>query len=173
MPIAVRSAKCLPQTRSGTQFCKRRSDLPIARCLWNQRIQSDLTHFRPRASPYQRHGRCPPGGPPPRFTGTEELPDQPFDGYPIGPLRATACNGEREEMRLFTTGTRDSDWIEAVRSLWCKCMHEAAMWPIHGWYRCRTCHRRHPVPWASRNHHLPPPVQRGVWSNHVVPEVPK
>jgi len=140
-------------------------------CRTSDPVRPDA--FQAAGAPYQRHGRCSLGGPPPRFTGTEELPDQPFDGYPIGPLRATGCNGEREEMRLFTTGTRDSDWIEAVRSLWCKCMHEAAMWPIHGWYRCRTCHRRHPVPWASRNHHLPPPVQRGVWSNHVVPEVPK
>jgi hypothetical protein len=28
-------------------------------------------------------------------------------------------------------------------------MHDAAMWPIHGQYQCRTCGRRYAVPWAE------------------------
>ncbi len=29
---------------------------------------------------------------------------------------------------------------------WCILMHHAPMWPIHGYYRCRTCGRRFPFP---------------------------
>jgi hypothetical protein len=32
--------------------------------------------------------------------------------------------------------------------LWCRLMHEASMWPIHGSYRCGNCGRSYPVPWA-------------------------
>ena len=31
--------------------------------------------------------------------------------------------------------------------LWCKLMHQDAMWPIHGYYRCRSCLRQYPVSW--------------------------
>jgi hypothetical protein len=34
-------------------------------------------------------------------------------------------------------------------ALWCDWMHDSPMWPIHDWYECRTCGRRHPVPWAG------------------------
>ena len=34
---------------------------------------------------------------------------------------------------------------------WCLAMHDAAMWPIHGEYECRTCGRHFPVPWAWEN----------------------
>jgi hypothetical protein len=81
------------------------------------------------------------------------------------------------DMRLLVTiGRRGSDWIETVRCFWCRCMHEAAMWPIHGCYRCRTCHRRHPVPWEPGNHYpaaVLSLVQGGEWSNHPLPELPK
>jgi hypothetical protein len=36
-------------------------------------------------------------------------------------------------------------------ALWCAVMHDSTMWPIHGHYVCRTCGRRHPVPWAPEN----------------------
>jgi hypothetical protein len=88
--------------------------------------------------------------------------------------QTSTANGGNEA--LMTTGGLRNDWIEMMRSFWCKCMHEAAMWPIHGWYRCRNCHRRHPVLWGSHNHYpaaLRPVVQGGPWSNHVLPEVPK
>jgi hypothetical protein len=34
--------------------------------------------------------------------------------------------------------------------LWCRFLHDAPMWPIHGAYRCRICARRYAVPWAGR-----------------------
>jgi len=34
---------------------------------------------------------------------------------------------------------------------WCLTMHDAAMWPIHGEYVCRTCGRHFAVPWAGEN----------------------
>lgn len=34
-----------------------------------------------------------------------------------------------------------------IGNLWCKLTHDDLMWPAHGYYRCRTCLRRHPVPW--------------------------
>jgi len=37
---------------------------------------------------------------------------------------------------------------------WCAVMHDSLMWPIHDEYRCRTCGRRFPVPWGSRNRKL-------------------
>lgn len=40
--------------------------------------------------------------------------------------------------------------------LWCTVMHDSPMWPIHGEYRCRTCGRRYPVPWA-RDTFVPAP----------------
>jgi hypothetical protein len=43
-----------------------------------------------------------------------------------------------------------TDWIEMLGYPWCKYLHEAVMWPIHGQYRCRTCLRQHPVPWEER-----------------------
>ena len=38
---------------------------------------------------------------------------------------------------------------EKLGTLWCALMHDSTMWPIHGEYRCRTCGRHHPVPWAA------------------------
>jgi hypothetical protein len=32
---------------------------------------------------------------------------------------------------------------------WCHLMHPDVTWPIHGQYRCRTCGRTYPVPWAN------------------------
>ncbi len=32
---------------------------------------------------------------------------------------------------------------------WCKAMHRAPRWPIHGEYECPECFRRYPVPWAN------------------------
>jgi hypothetical protein len=37
---------------------------------------------------------------------------------------------------------RMADW-------WCTQMHDSCMWPIHGEYRCATCGRRQPIPWAQ------------------------
>jgi len=35
----------------------------------------------------------------------------------------------------------------SIGRLWCKMAHDDLMWPAHGYYRCRTCFRLHPVPW--------------------------
>jgi hypothetical protein len=39
--------------------------------------------------------------------------------------------------------------LEKLGEAWCGLMHDAAMWPIHGEYECRTCGRHYPVPWSS------------------------
>jgi hypothetical protein len=33
--------------------------------------------------------------------------------------------------------------------LWCRVMHSAIRWPVHGSYVCATCGRLYPVPWAN------------------------
>ncbi len=38
---------------------------------------------------------------------------------------------------------------ETIGTLWCRPMHDAPTWPIHGHYRCGTCRRRYLVPWAE------------------------
>jgi hypothetical protein len=54
--------------------------------------------------------------------------------------------------------------------LWCAFMHESSTWPIHGEYRCRTCGRHYPVPWAgnkrspalfTRTAAAPAPIRHG------------
>ena len=35
-------------------------------------------------------------------------------------------------------------------ALWCRLIHPAPMWPVHGYYRCPACHRQYPVPWEPR-----------------------
>jgi hypothetical protein len=27
--------------------------------------------------------------------------------------------------------------------VWCRLMHNEPMWPMYGWYECRTCGRHH------------------------------
>ena len=41
------------------------------------------------------------------------------------------------------------DTAERIGVLWCRLMHDAPMWPIHGTYRCRICGSAYPVPWAG------------------------
>jgi hypothetical protein len=36
-------------------------------------------------------------------------------------------------------------WTE----LWCYVFHSNTMWPLRDSYRCRTCGRIYPVPWAN------------------------
>jgi hypothetical protein len=35
-----------------------------------------------------------------------------------------------------------------IADLWCRLMHDEAMWPTHGQYECRTCGRRYRVCWG-------------------------
>jgi hypothetical protein len=37
------------------------------------------------------------------------------------------------------------EWIDRMQRLWCETVHERAMWPIHGTYRCATCRREYAV----------------------------
>jgi hypothetical protein len=32
---------------------------------------------------------------------------------------------------------------------WCHFAHSEPMWPVNGEYRCSTCLRTYPVPWAN------------------------
>ena len=36
------------------------------------------------------------------------------------------------------------------KTFWCRLFHSASMWPIHGYYRCSTCLRKHRIAWACR-----------------------
>jgi hypothetical protein len=36
-----------------------------------------------------------------------------------------------------------------IADLWCRLMHTAPMWPLHGQYECRTCGLRHRVCWEQ------------------------
>ncbi len=49
--------------------------------------------------------------------------------------------------------TRMSRALEVPARAWCKLMHSEAMWPVAGYYRCRTCLRQYPVSWEVQ----PPP----------------
>jgi hypothetical protein len=40
---------------------------------------------------------------------------------------------------------------DRVAVVWCVYMHSAAMWPIRGHYRCRTCGRSYLIDWAARH----------------------
>jgi hypothetical protein len=46
-------------------------------------------------------------------------------------------------------GLRSINWVEKLGSLWCRYLHAAVMWPIHGHYNCRVCYRQYPVLWES------------------------
>ena len=41
-------------------------------------------------------------------------------------------------------------FLSDLGDLWCRSMHSAPRWPMHGYYECPDCLRRHPVPWANR-----------------------
>ncbi len=46
---------------------------------------------------------------------------------------------------------------------WCHFAHSKPMWPVNGEYRCPTCFRTYPVPWAntaSAAKHDPMPAAR-------------
>src|SRR2546425_3385940 len=57
------------------------------------------------------------------------------------------------------TITAAIDHTGKLGMLWCALMHDSPMWPIHGEYQCRTCGRRHPVPWDAK-HFVDAPVPR-------------
>jgi len=46
-------------------------------------------------------------------------------------------------------GPRSSGLLARLGDLWCRRMHDSPMWPIHGRYQCRKCHRYHDVTWEG------------------------
>lgn len=40
--------------------------------------------------------------------------------------------------------------VERFLVLWCSVMHDDITWPRNGGYRCRSCGRTYPVPWADQ-----------------------
>lgn len=52
--------------------------------------------------------------------------------------------------RIVDLEMHPTGWVEVVGTFWCRHFHTAVMWPIHGEYECRSCGRRHSVPWDSR-----------------------
>ena len=53
--------------------------------------------------------------------------------------------------RTVELDTHLSDWVDLLGVFWCRHFHDSVMWPIHGEYECRSCGRRHSVPWDPRN----------------------
>ncbi len=48
--------------------------------------------------------------------------------------------------------------LDQFSEAWCKTMHPSPMWPIHGAYRCRACHRSFPVEWEAKSRTAAPAV---------------
>jgi hypothetical protein len=48
-------------------------------------------------------------------------------------------------------GMPPDGWVNSLGTFWCKHFHASVMWPIHGQYECRSCGRRHSVPWDPRD----------------------
>lgn len=44
-----------------------------------------------------------------------------------------------------------SDFLSSLGRLWCRFAHPAPMWPVNGYYLCRTCLRKYPVLWEPRH----------------------
>ncbi|HVX64996.1 MAG TPA: hypothetical protein VHA11_00265 [Bryobacteraceae bacterium] len=45
-----------------------------------------------------------------------------------------------------------------LQALWCRAMHPAPMWPVHGQYRCPLCMRSHRVAWDDPTPFEPVPL---------------
>jgi hypothetical protein len=52
--------------------------------------------------------------------------------------------------RTVELDTHLNDWVDLLGAFWCRHFHDSVMWPIHGEYECRSCGRRHSVPWDPR-----------------------
>ena len=56
-----------------------------------------------------------------------------------------------------------------VAEFWCKLMHPAPMWPVHGFYRCPDCWREYPVGWEE---HIAHPDDNRSRRDRIVRPVP-
>jgi len=65
--------------------------------------------------------------------------------------QAFLLTGRLSERRMPEITDQTSSRAGKLGALWCAVMHDSTMWPIHSQYQCRTCGRRHPVPWAPEN----------------------
>jgi hypothetical protein len=43
---------------------------------------------------------------------------------------------------------RLSTVVTKIGDVWCDLAHNNASWPVQGHYYCKTCWRKHEVPWA-------------------------
>jgi hypothetical protein len=73
-------------------------------------------------------------------------------GFDYSLVHATSASGSAEfhdPGHLWRNGTAQAieTGIERLGNWWCKFIHDAPTWPIHGQYECRTCGRHHPVIW--------------------------
>lgn len=57
---------------------------------------------------------------------------------------------ESSEDMVMTDGPANPvSFIDTIGRIWCRLMHDALMWPMHGEYECRICMRRFPVAWGE------------------------
>src|SRR5580698_7020546 len=55
----------------------------------------------------------------------------------------------------FVASTRgDLRMMQRLSLAWCRTVHRGAMWPIHGFYICPRCLRKHAVVWDESNEPL-------------------
>jgi hypothetical protein len=64
---------------------------------------------------------------------------------------------ERMKQNFGPPAAAGSATLERLAQAWCRVMHDSAMWPTHGQYQCRSCHRHYPVPWVE-----PRALSRGI-----------
>ena len=51
---------------------------------------------------------------------------------------------KRERSPGLRTGIKGVEGTMArIGIVWCRLMHNEPMWPMYGWYECRTCGRHH------------------------------
>ena len=55
---------------------------------------------------------------------------------------------------------RMDDFYRECARQWCHFAHSDSMWPVNGRYRCRTCFRTYPVPWANANNVAESPARK-------------
>ena len=42
--------------------------------------------------------------------------------------------------------------LDKIGELWCRNVHQSAMWPVHGKYRCAVCLREYAVVFEAAHH---------------------
>lgn len=52
---------------------------------------------------------------------------------------------------------------------WCRWMHSDITWPVNGFYSCRKCYRRFPVPWENPDSFRIPPRPAAGLAEEMLP----